>query len=416
MSSELVEKSKGQTRLVIVVSHPIQHFVSFYRALAAHPRIDLTVVYASKIGTKPYFDKDMNTEIVWNMDLLGGYQYVFLPEADNITSSGPLKINNPSVSAELDRLQPDIVVIYGYSQMTALRALWWCRRHKIPAMMISDSEMKRPRSQRVRMAKRATVPFILKQFDCFLTVGDCNEDYYRHYGVPDERLFRSPFTIDEEVYRDVHENRAQLRSEERQSMGLSNEEVVVLTVGKINDRKRSRDVIEAAKLLRTNDRSKAPITFLFAGNGDLMHELAAESEASHLPVKFLGFINLDQLPKTYAAADMILHPSSQDPHPLVMSEGSCIGLPLIISDRVGAAGPTDIARPGENAIVFPCGDVKALAQAVQRLAGDGELRTRMGKASLKIFDELDMNRSVDGVIRAINFCQNNSDRHQQARK
>ncbi|MFK5979029.1 MAG: glycosyltransferase family 4 protein [Rhizobiaceae bacterium] len=395
-------------KLAIVVSHPIQHFAPFYRALAAHPKIDLIVIYASKIGTKPYFDKGMNTEISWNMDLLGGYEHVFLPEADKITSSTPFGVNNPSVSAALGRIKPDAVLIYGYNQITSLRALWWCRKSNTPAMMISDSELKTRRSMKVKIAKRASVPLILKQFECFLTVGNCNEDYYRHYGVADERLFRSPFTIDESVYRGAHKNRQNLRKEVRQSLKIAQKDIVILTVGKINERKRTRDVINAAELLSADTSFETPITFLMAGNGDMMDELQSEAMEKKLPVKFLGFINVDELPKMYAASDIILHPSSRDPHPLVMSEGACIGMPLVISDRVGAAGPTDIARVGENAIAFPCGDGEAMVRALRRLVDDKSLLSRMSESSRKIFDELDMKRSVSGAVEALDYCLRNT--------
>jgi glycosyltransferase involved in cell wall biosynthesis len=86
-----------------------------------------------------------------------------------------------------------------------------------------------------------------------------------------------------------------------------------------------------------------------------------------------------------------------------MSEGACIGLPLLLSDRVGAAGPTDIARPGENAEVFPVGNVAALVDRAAALAAEPERRTRMSARSREIFDELDMRRSIHGVLDAIAF-------------
>ena len=391
-------------RLAIVVSHPIQHFVPFYRALSQRSEIELTVIYASRIGVEPYFDRDMNTEISWNMDLLGGYDHVFLPEADTITRSGPLTVNNPSVGAALADIRPDAVLIYGYSQLTSLRALWWCRREKVPAMMISDSELRQARSGTRHAVKKMALPIVLKQFSAFLTVGDCNEDYYRHYGVPEQRLFRSPFTIDEALYRGARSDRTQRRTEARARYGIDDGDLVFLTVGKINERKRSADVVAVARRLR--GETSPPIRFLLAGNGALMDELSEEIEREKLPVTMAGFVNVDVLPDLYAAADAILHPSSKDPHPLVMSEGACLGLPLLISDRVGAAGPTDIARPGENAMIFPCGDVEAICQAVQMLANDAALRQTMANRSVGIFEELDMERSVQGVVDALAFCLN----------
>lgn len=389
-------------KLAIVVSHPIQHFVPFYRALAAQEEIDLVVLFASRIGVKPYFDKAMNTTIAWKMDLLSGYEHVFLPEADRITSTGTMKVNNPSVSVELTRQNPDVVLIYGYNFLTSLRALSWCRRRRVPAMMIADSELKTLRSAGTKLIKRMLLPALLKQFTAFLTVGDCNEEYYEHYGVEHERMFRSPFTIDESTYLSARQDKQRLRAEVRSRLSIPEEEVLALTVGKLSVRKRPADVIDAARRLKSM-ALPVPVSFLLAGDGEEMERLKAVVRAEGLPVRMAGFINVDELPGFYSAADIIVHPSEQDPHPLVMSEAACIGLPLVISDRVGAAGKSDIARLGENAVVFPCGDAQALADNVASLVSDAEVRARMEKCSQYIYDELNMRRSVEGALLGVRY-------------
>lgn len=396
-----------------MVSHPIQHFAPFYRALTEDGRVHPIVIFASHRGVEPYFDEGMQTMISWNMDLLGGYEHVFLPEADQITSSRPLDVNNPSIAAELARQAPDAVLIYGYNQLTSLRALWWSRRNKIPALMIADSELKTPRSARTKLVKGTTVPSILKQFAAFLTVGDCNEDYYRRYGVDDQRFFRSPFTIDEDTYREARARRVALREAVRAEYRIGEDEIVALTVGKLSERKRARDVVDAARRLKA-DGAVPELSFLLAGNGEVMDELTKTVARENLPVRLPGFINVDRLAGLYAAADMILHPSSRDPHPLVMSEASCVGLPLVISDRVGAAGPTDIARQGENAIVFPCANVTAIADAIGTLARDNSRRAAMGARSKDIFDELDMRCSVEGAVRAVKHAVSEANRKPEA--
>lgn len=390
-------------KVAIVVSHPIQHFVPFYRALAQEETIDLTVVFCSRIGLDPYFDKAMNTTIAWKMDLLGGYNHIFLPEAGSIISTGPCSVNNPSVGNELARQAPDAVLIYGYNYLTSLRALVWCQRNRVPAMMISDSELKTQRSSRIKRIKAVVVPRILRRFDAFLTVGDCNEDYYAHYGVPRARLFRSPFTIDEDTYLAARRDCASLRTARRRDLGLADGEVMALTVGKLSRHKRPGDLVEAARAVKAAG-NRAKLRFVLVGNGEEMSRLQKIVEDEELPVLLAGFVNLDILPEYYAAADMIVHPSSRDPHPLVMSEGACLGLPLVISDRVGAAGPTDVARLGENTAVFPIGDVNALTKAVSTLAADATRRARMSVRSREIFDELDMRRSVKGALDAIDFA------------
>jgi len=390
-------------KLAVVVSHPIQHFVPFYRALSQVERLSVTVLYASKIGLQRYFDRDMNTDIEWSMDLLSGYQHKFLPEADAITHTSAWSVFNPSIRTELTILDPDVVLIYGYAFRTARMALSWCVKTHTPAIMISDSELLGHRMLVKRAVKTLVVPWILKKFSAFLTVGDRNEDYYAHYGVPRERMFRSPFTIDEQLYRQVRARRQHLRNTIRPSWGVADTDLVVLTVGKVNERKRTRDILAAAALLKSSDPANR-IRFVVAGDGADLAALKMRAEAEDLPVTFLGFVNVDRLSEVYAASDVIAHPSSRDPHPLVMSEAACLGLPLVVSSQVGAVGPTDIARQGENAIVFSVGDTPAMARALKELGDSPEQLTRMGRRSMEIFDELDMRRSVQGLLEAATYC------------
>ena len=128
-------------KVAIVVSHPIQHFVHLYKALAKDPSIELKIFFASNLGVKVYFDKDMNAEIKWNIDLLTGYDYQFLPEADFINKTGFWAINNPSIVSALKKYSPDVVQLHGYAQLTMLRAIVWCNWKRIPVLLSTDSSL-----------------------------------------------------------------------------------------------------------------------------------------------------------------------------------------------------------------------------------------------------------------------------------
>jgi glycosyltransferase involved in cell wall biosynthesis len=383
-------------RLAIVVTHPIQHFVPFYRALAADPAIELHVLYGAPIGVKAYFDKEMQSEISWNMDLLGGYSHEFLGEVPANGQSSARAPNSPEIAARLKAFAPDVVLVYGHAQANVYRAIWWCRRNKVPLMTIGDSELLRERTRSTRMAKEVVVRQIFRRYSAFLSVGDRNADFYAYYGAPRDRIFRCPFTIDETAYRAAKANRTALRAEARRTYGIPDDAIVALFVGKLSGRKRPIDLIDA--LAQTRGRK---VTALFAGNGEQMEAAKARAAEIGVDARFAGFVNVDKLPALYAAADMLVHPSQADPHPLICSESACIGLPMLLSDRIGAAGPTDIARPGENALIFPCADTAALAGLIDALSGDEARRAAMGARSLEIFDELDIKASVAGVHRGI---------------
>jgi glycosyltransferase involved in cell wall biosynthesis len=191
-----------------------------------------------------------------------------------------------------------------------------------------------------------------------------------------------------------------LRAGARQTYDITDDAIVALFVGKLSSRKRPVDLIDA--LAQTKGSRK--VVALFAGNGEQMESAKARAAEAGVDARFAGFVNVDKLPALYAAADMLVHPSQADPHPLICSESACIGLPMLLSDRVGAAGPTDIARPGENALIFPCADTAALAGLIDELTDDDARRAAMGARSLEIFDELDIAASVAGVHRGIDVA------------
>lgn len=378
-----------RTRLAVIVSHPIQHFVPFYRALAADETIELRVIFGAPIGVERYFDTEMQTEIAWQMDMTGGYPHIFLEPSQGRVEPGLFAPNSRKVWRELSRFAPDAVIVYGYAQINNLRGLAWCNAKRVPALMIGDSELLRPRGTIKSALRRLILPPLLGRMSAYLSVGDRNEDYYRFYGVRPDRIFRVPFTIDEEVYRAARTKRCALRRERRTALGIEEDEFVALFVGKLSPRKRPLDLATAVARL-------SGVCALFAGNGEEMPALKTLADNGH-PILLPGFVGLDALPSFYAAADVLVHPSQADPHPLICSEAACVGLPMILSDRVGAVGTTDIARPGENAAVVPVGDIAALVSELDRLRHDRAKLDTMAARSREIFDVCDMSASVAGV-------------------
>lgn len=389
-------------RLVIVATHPIQHFVSLYRALSRVSGLDVTVLFGSRQGLERYFDVEMNCEIAWNMDLLSGYDSRFLGAEADEPSNHVGKVSPPALRAALEEIAPDAIITYGYATRLSRVATAIGRSLGARMLMIGDSELLDPRPLHKRLLKRLALPLFYRRIDAFLTVGDENERYYRHYGVSPRRLFRSPYPIDEATFRAAAQQRPDHRRQLLERLGIDGNPLLALCVGKMSPRKRPGDLLDAVEQLI--GKTARPVHAVLAGNGILLDDLRAAAAARAIPAHLLGFVNVDELPAIYAACDVIVHPSGADPHPLICSEASCVGLPLLLSSRVGAAGPTDVARPGRNAIVFPVGNINALADALRSLADDPARIEQMGRDGRAIFDELDMRRSVSGVIEALRSC------------
>jgi glycosyltransferase involved in cell wall biosynthesis len=95
-------------------------------------------------------------------------------------------------------------------------------------------------------------------------------------------------------------------------------------------------------------------------------------------------VSAQELRNFYAAADVLVLPSIQtrtfrEPWGLVVNEAMNRGLPVIVSDAVGAAAG-GLVRDERNGLVIPAGDAGALAGAMRRLAADAPLRARLGAA------------------------------------
>jgi glycosyltransferase involved in cell wall biosynthesis len=153
--------------------------------------------------------------------------------------------------------------------------------------------------------------------------------------------------------------------------------ITVAFVGRLLESKGLRTLIAAHKLLLRRER---PIRLLIAGRPDPANpgsipadEIAAWQRLPHLI--HLGFVN--DIVSVWAAAHIAVLPSQREGMPLSLVEAAACGRPLVATDTPGCR---DIARPDVNAILVPLGNAAKLADAIERLAADAELRRRFGKA------------------------------------
>ena len=390
------------TKLAIVVSHPIQHFAPFYRALAEHPEIALTVIFCSRIGLSSYFDEAMNTKISWSMDLVGGYDHLFLPEAERISSTRRRQINNPSVTRSLRAIDPSAVILHGYGHPTMRRALRWCRRGRKPALLFSDSSLRYKRSAIRRIVKGIVLRRMYRQFSAFLAISDANKAYHQHYGASENCISKVPFPIDEKSFLAARSRKQHLRAAVRERHDIQPDQTVLLSVGKIIDYKRIDDIIETARLAKAQ-LSDCPVVFLIVGDGPDRQRMMEIADRESLPMRFAGFINVDELPDYYAAADILLHACGIESFGLVVSEACAMGLPLILPKEVGAVGPNSPAQPGRNALVFEAGNTSQMFSRICELIADGEKRNSFALESEAIYDSLNMAKSVQGVVDALHY-------------
>ncbi len=150
-------------------------------------------------------------------------------------------------------------------------------------------------------------------------------------------------------------------------------------LGIIGERKGVDLLIEALALLPPDC---PPWQAFFAGNGEVewARDLAARRGLGDDRITFPGWLDEAQAQTLLERADLFVLPSRAENQPVSILEAMAQSLPVIASD-VGAI-PTQIEE-GVTGRVVPCGDVAALAAALDALVRSPEERRSMGAAGLE---------------------------------
>jgi glycosyltransferase involved in cell wall biosynthesis len=248
-----------------------------------------------------------------------------------------------------------------------------------------------------RSAKRVFYPRLLRAFDAYLAVGQRNEAYYRHYGVPASRIFRSPHCVDNEFFGRSADAARALQGGPRQVLGVPAGAVVFVFAGKLVEKKRPLDFLAALDAVR---RDIPDVHGLIVGDGPLRPALEAHRRRHETPCTMAGFLNQKEIAIAYAASDALVLPSTGgETWGLVVNEAMASGVPCIVSDRVGCA--PDLIVEGTTGCSFPCGDVEALADRMRRLSETRHRRAEMRAAVLERIARFSPEAAASGVVIAM---------------
>jgi len=389
-------------RLAVVSSHPIPYRVPLYQKLAKQQEIDLKVIYCCDFGVhRKQRDPEFGVEYVWDVPLLEGYTYKFLrnisPKPSAITFFGRI---NPGIITELLCNRYDAVLVEGYGIMTNVLA-WMCAfLNKTKIFYHGDSNPRNVRSLWKTKLKSIVLPLLFKRISAFLAVGTLNAEYYGQYGVPVERIFLTPYAVNNDFFsRYYHELRGKKR-ELKKKLGVPVKSLVIVYAGKLIPRKRVADLLEAYEKIQGVNAS-----LVVVGDGlEKPHLEAYARDHSLKNVFFTGFKNQTQIPEIYSIADVFVLPSTNEPWGLVINDAMNFGLPIITTANVGAV--PDLVEDGVNGLIYPVGDIGKLADHLLKLLKDPPLREEMGERSLDKISRWSYREDVAAILTAIRYARN----------
>jgi glycosyltransferase involved in cell wall biosynthesis len=183
----------------------------------------------------------------------------------------------------------------------------------------------------------------------------------------------------------------------RERLGLSANDLVVLSVGGVEERKNSSRCLAAFAALHA--RRQHALWVVIGGASILDHrayqdrferQLAALPPATRERVRRLGSVSDTELSSWYGAADVLLCPSEQEGWGLCVLEAMASELPVVVSRQPPF---TEYVSDREGLLVDAF-QVSAIAQALQQLAADPVKRAALGAAGRRTAERFSWTRAA----------------------
>lgn len=332
------------TRVTVVSPEPTPYRAPLFDRIARH--VELTVIYAAVTVAGRSWSVELN------------HPHVFL-RGRSVPGARRLLRHDypvtPGIWPALAATRPDVVVVSGWSTFASQATVMWCRARAVPYVLQVESHDLDPRPAWRRAVKNTVATRVIRRARSVLAVGSAARESALERGAREVRIFANTIDIERWI---------------RRADALTpspHDDVLVLSVG--------RDVPDKGF--------------------DVLRRAAAEA-AVRLEV-VTGGLAEDELAQRYVDADVFALLSRHEPWGVVVNEAAASRLPLVLSDRVGAA--YDLLQDGENGFLVPVDDADAAASALRKLT-DPELRRRQGERSRALVRGWDYDASVEAFLDA----------------
>jgi len=163
----------------------------------------------------------------------------------------------------------------------------------------------------------------------------------------------------------------------RKQLGLGDDDVLLLFLGRLN---RDKGVLDLAAAFADAASNCAQLHVLLVGPDEGKMEEGVKQVVSAYAERLHVVAYADMPEKYFAAADVFCLPSYREGFGSVIIEAAACGVPAIGSDIYGVS---DAIKDGETGLLFPLGNIEALRKAIEQMVLDCEGRKRMGEAALQ---------------------------------
>jgi glycosyltransferase involved in cell wall biosynthesis len=170
------------------------------------------------------------------------------------------------------------------------------------------------------------------------------------------------------------------RRQARERLGIADRELVIGCIGRLEEQKGHRYLLEALAMLNEDGRLAGRLRLVLAGDGRLQKDLRERASALGVAqwTSFLG--TRRDIAEILKALDIFVMPSLWEGLSVAMLEAMAAGLPVVISD---VGGVSQALGENQYGIKVPAGSPADLASAIRLLAEDPDRRASLGSSARK---------------------------------
>lgn len=290
----------------------------------------------------------------------------------------------------LFQVNPDVLVVSGYSRPTMLCAVLWTILNRKKAILFSESK----EDDAVRIGWQEILKrLIVKFYKAALVGGKMHKDYLSKLGMSSQGIFYGYDVVDNTVF----------APQKIKTLPKALDKPYFLAINRFIPKKNLLNLIEAYCNYRQKVGENA-WDLVLCGDGELKNRIETKIAALNLQdhVYLPGFLQQEQLLPLFAHASCFVHASTTEQWGLVVNEAMAAGLPVIVSERCGCF--TELVVEGVNGFGFNPENITQLSSLMQKISSSEVDLISMGQASLDRIKNYSPEYFAMGLKQAVEYA------------
>jgi glycosyltransferase involved in cell wall biosynthesis len=372
--------------VAIIHNLPSPYRLQLFEHLRGDVDLEIRLFFTGRPkSNRPYWKADSHRDDPW---------ITYLPEI-----SLPLRgrsVDRVNINFEIGRIfewKPDVLLLYGYTDVTNLVAEAICLVRKIPFILCAEISHDWPSTVAGRIYK-PMAGLVIRKATCLAPGSKSCADFFTRLGAKPKGMRIVPPVPDVEALA-ARSDQLRGKSDEIRRKFQLEHRFVVLFVGRLVDSKGISELFEA---LGTVVKKDPKVTLAVVGNGPM--EGFVRDRCAFYPQNsvFLGSVDDETLLELFVASDLHIMPSWSEAYGVVSAESLACGVPSVVTRTSGCS---DLIVDGVNGFLIEPRKPEAIADSILKVSLNPALHARMkesARTGLKGLTMADLHRSLKELI------------------